>query len=126
MAPHIFTAAMKKIDGNVAITPHCRGSERFAAEHWILSHPAASPCDLCTDPKYVWGYAPIPVNDFPKKLKPAPRYSLTTYIKKSSKCKEDGHLLKQRLDEYQMLYRTAPTDAWWGWDFFLHLPLYNI
>jgi hypothetical protein len=114
MDPHTFAAAMKQIGAEVV--PWCRGSGRYAAEHWIHSHPAARPCDLHTDPAFVWDYSPLPENEFPMELKPAPRYPLAVYVK--NQCGKDGQLLQQRLDEYQKLYQVAPTGAWWGWDFF--------
>ena len=111
MDPHTFSHAMDQIGGG-----SCRGSGRYAVEHWIHSHPGVRPCDLHTDPAYTWNYKPLPEGEFPKELKPAPRYPLATYVK--DMCGKNGQLLQERLDEYQKLYRLAPKDAWWGWDFF--------
>lgn len=114
--PRQFAHAMQQVVGGGENA--CRGTGRYAAEHWIHSHPAARPCDLHTDPAYVWGYWPIPQGDFLKELKPAPRFPLATYTTSWNDCGQDGQLVQQRLDEYQGLFQMAPTDAWWGWDFF--------
>jgi hypothetical protein len=118
LAPRALQVAMNNVTETQS---SCRGTGRYAAEHWVYSHPAARPCDLYTDPAYTWAYKPVPEGDFRKELKPAPRFSLETYDKKGE-CKKDGLLMQQRLEEYQMLYQTAPTDAWWGWDSFGRLP----
>jgi hypothetical protein len=34
----------------------CIGNGRYAAEHWIHSHPNVKPSDLYTSPDYTWGY----------------------------------------------------------------------
>ena len=53
----------------------CVGADRYAAEHWVHSHPSVRPCDLSTS-DYTWNYAGIPTGDFEKKLESAPRFEL--------------------------------------------------
>jgi len=91
---------------------------RYAAEHWIHSHPSVRPCDLHTDPKYVWLYEPLPDGDYVKEFQLAPRYPLKTYVKKEY-CAKDGQSLQQRLDEYKVLYDVSPSKSWWGWKLYV-------
>lgn len=114
MDPILFGNAMKKI---APTGTNCRGVGRFAAEHWVHSHPQVRPCDLHIDKRYVWNYSPLPDGDFIKDLQPAPRYSMAAYI--FNQCGKNGQLLQQRLNEYDALYQEKPPQTWWGWQFFM-------
>ena len=98
----------------------CVGSNRFAFEHWVQSHPDAAPCDLDTNVKYP-GWGPVPSSSFSKELKKAPRFDLSIYVSavwKKSECAGWGQTLQGRLAEYRVLYGTEPSADWWGWKFF--------
>ena len=99
--------------------PWCVGLGRFAAEHWIHSHPSNMPCDLSSD-DYTWDYAGIPKADFEMKLESAPRFEINKYFKpRHSCCIEAIKLVGPRLKEYESLYpnETVP-ESWWGWKFY--------
>jgi hypothetical protein len=125
--PIHFPAHMDKIESrSTALLPNqpkgeesCLGVGRFAAEHWVLSHPDNKPCDLYTDPSYTWSYGNIPDNlsaHF-NQLAKAPRFDLKSYVKKNV-CVGRGTVLQKRLNEYMKLYGRVPDELWWGWDFF--------
>ncbi len=107
-----------------AIFPHlnmmhasCVGGGRFAAEHWVHSHPSVQPCDLSTNEKYTWGYYGIPLGKFKMDLKPAPRYAMNNYEKPG--CWGAGkNTFWPRMIEYKALYNETPSESWWGWDFY--------
>jgi len=97
----------------------CPGRGRFAAEHWIHSHPSVKPCDVSDDPSFVWGYAHVPKPDFKIDLKPAPRFNLTTYFPPDRRvCGKFGLVKEDRLVEYRELYGEEVPDSWWGFDLF--------
>lgn len=126
--PMEFKAAMEKIElpsttkflANQPIGEEsCKGIGRFAAEHWILSHPANRPFDLFVDPSYTWSYDNIPytLNSTSVRLEAAPRFAMETYKKKNT-CVGKGTVAQKRLNEYMMLYGTITDENWWGWSFF--------
>ena len=91
------------------------GIGRFAAEHWIYSHPNGRPCDLYTGTFSV-GYFDIPniLNENEFQLSHAPRFqSLSSYRYLESMKPWTG--LQHRWKEYQVLYNETPTESWWGW-----------
>ena len=95
----------------------CIGRGRYAAEHWIHSHPSIAACDLYKDPGYVWNYKGVPSHDFEKELRAAPRFDLAAY-KIEGQCPHGdiwGLNLDDRLVEYQSLYGEQPSESWWGW-----------
>ncbi len=100
----------------------CNGMGRFAAEHWIHSHPGVRPCDLSTSSDFTWAYENVPEGEFEKRLEAAPRFELTKYRKKFYERKYCGppKPLSKILSEYRDLYDETPTATWWGWD------LYNV
>jgi hypothetical protein len=100
--------------GSIPIHPTCLGAGRFAAEHWILSHPSVQPCDLYTKPEYGWGYKNLEKfrgrEDFALDIGPRfPRKHWRIGCPHSD--------LNHRLNEYTLLYDTVPDDDWWGWEF---------
>ena len=108
---------------NVMGTPNaCLGSGRYAAEHWVHSHPSNQPCDLYTNPTYVWGFEGIPsMEQFESHLQldAAPRFLLDAYEIPHGACFHNGPWIRARIREYQRLYGIdKPDDDWWGWEFF--------
>ena len=106
-------------DGIVLGEQSCDGRGRYAAEHWIHSHPSVVPCDLYTDRKFTWGYHNVPFSKtFRKKLMLAPRFDLRTYIR-WPECAGRGTSLDQRLTEYAGLYDgERPGPNWFGWTYY--------
>ena len=123
--PLLFEAKMSTITTvpRVHSSHHpCYGLERFAAEHWVLSHPLAMPCDLSQD-NYVWAYRNIPTSTWDKDLAMMPRFDPSAYLFSKTGCHYNkstpiGYSLQSRLREYQELYNESPTANWWGWNFF--------
>ena len=76
--PMMFQEKMRQFFGKNG-PDSCVGTGRYAAEHWIHSHPSVMPCDLFNDTSYVWGYRNIPNHDFEIVLKAAPRFDLNPY-----------------------------------------------
>ena len=113
----------------------CVGRGRFAAEHWVHSHPDVQPCDLDNDSTFKWG-APAPwhashmaevaknctaekaVGMKTLSLSAAPRPAFNYSVGAKHRCAFCGKDLAQRLDEYQFLYKQKPPSTWWGWNFF--------
>ena len=95
----------------------CVGTGRYAAEHWVHSHPSVMPCDLATDEGYTWNYDNVPDEDFEIELQPAPRFQLKVY-EKEGVCPGIGISLNDRLKEYNILYSQNVTESWWGWNFY--------
>jgi hypothetical protein len=117
--PNLFEAEMESVQRQLLHVPQsCVGRGRYAAEHWVLSHPSARPCDLCSSSNYVWSYANVPRQDFVRDLVPAPRFELPKYYFPNIPCEWSGTSAKERLYEYLELYNETPTASWWGWRFF--------
>jgi hypothetical protein len=94
---------------------HFIGTGRYAAEHWVHSHPRVHPCDLSTS-DYAWNYDGLPaVDNFT--LEAAPRYG---WDKLSLGL--DRHNPKfgfdHRVAEYKFLYNETPPKSWFGWEFY--------
>ena len=105
----------KKLVTNPTMHESCVGKGRWAAEHWVHSHPSAKPCDLYTNDEFAWGYdglAEYKKGDFDLRL--APRYRVNDW---PLGC--DFSDLQHRLKEYRLLYNMTPSQDWWGWNFWL-------
>ena len=101
------------------------GAGRYAAEHWVYSHPTAAACDLSTS-DFVFSYYGLPQRNHDMKLMRAPRYERDAYVVNS----REPFWLKQfhgkkryfqvdaRLDEYKFLYNETPPQTWFGWSFY--------
>lgn len=123
--PRKFEEKMNMIPIHSKHLQPCIGQGRFAAEHWVHSHPTVSACDLSEDENYVWGYDHIPPADFEMNLKMAPRFPYDYYVregcghKKQNRTKaiEEG---MSRLNEYKLLYGNfvLPEKTWYGWEFY--------
>ncbi|KAG7341596.1 hypothetical protein IV203_023549 [Nitzschia inconspicua] len=117
--PNEFTGRMAHVE-NITQTSHVDfyvGSGRYAAEHWIHSHPSVKPCDLYTDATYQWGYEGLTgtsgANEGDFELKAAPR--LPWSATETGFMGEFGKHLKHRLAEYKFPYGILPDSSWWGW-----------
>lgn len=100
------------------------GTGRFAAEHWVHSHPSIQACDLSTS-GFLWGYNNIPKFRDEFVLEAAPRYDWDVFFQPSVK----GQLWMQfahrwaefkslRIAEYKSLYNETPPHYWFGWKFY--------
>jgi hypothetical protein len=110
LEPYSFRKAMGR-KNNAQI-----GSGRFAAKHWIHSHPTNRPCDLYTRPDYVWDYQNVPtVETFQAnlELQPAPRFNNSEVYDLKKKWygtawdRLGGGQQQFRLDEYRRLYNVS-------------------
>ncbi|GKY93231.1 hypothetical protein MPSEU_000290800 [Mayamaea pseudoterrestris] len=120
--PLLFQARMDDFAGKFKIGGlaryACYGLDRYAAEHWVHSHPTCKPCDLSEDSKFTWGYANIPSANFSKRLSMAPRFNKSVYEHETF-CRMPpftGSLVTDRIAEFQELYNETPLNDWWGWD----------
>jgi len=122
--------------------------ERWAAEHWIHSHPTVEPCDVYTNPQFLFNYEHLPnltsVQEVHTRLFPTttqstrttgrnsttnklidlaagPRYNLTRFSS-TGLCNNSGvGTLQDRLHEYKVIYKYNRQDipqSWWGWKFY--------
>jgi len=103
-------------DGNNTI-----GRGRYAAEHWIGSHPDLRPCDLSVtwDIKY-WQRLNRPAENF--QFGVSPRHPATLRNQRVRTHKEirfrEYFLLAGSLFKWLTLYNTAPPEHSWIWDWF--------
>ena len=125
------------------IQPWCDARGRYSAEHWILSHPNAMPCDLLEDRSFFWGYPRLPFDaNFKLDLKSAPRYALSAYasgrdfnnlrlncqfsaIKYISIESNETEIIDYQMGGYKImdirlrgfksLYDELPSSNWYGW-----------
>lgn len=117
--PKEFTNVMDAVETRLVTKPEthgsCVGKGRWAAEHWVHSHPSIKPCDLYNNSAFAWGYdglAEYQEGDFDFAI--APRYHLDEW---PSGCEFSD--LTHRLKEYRFLYNMTPGEDWWGWNFWL-------
>ena len=141
--PQTFEGKMSSVPDKGIQAASCKGKQRYSAEHWILSHPDAVPCDVDPTRGFLFGHPGdsnnppgkghvLPPRGFSKVLSRAPRFNRTyyrdlaktiqhnkKYIKKAShKCLVDAGLtVQERLQEYAQLFgpEVQPKDSWWGW-----------
>ena len=93
------------------------GTGRFAAEHWVHSHPTIQACDLSTS-AFTWAYRRIPSNGDDFKLEAGPRYDYTMFDIKNWRNKADFANFEHRWTEYKFLYNETPPSSWFGWKFY--------
>ena len=94
------------------------GLGRYAAEHWIHSHPNVVPCDVLPQKyRYAWGYGNIPSAS--EKWEPdihvGPRFARAT---NSSPTSAKWLSLEGRLFEWKQLYNSSPASDSWVWKFY--------
>ena len=125
MHPGKFVRAMRSFlyDKNMA-EKHCFGVDRFAAEHWINSHPHVRPCDVEPSPLYRFGYTDLNTTKNGlytcDDLRIAPRFKSMWDYRVGNECLKGGRgrILQERIDEYKHLYgpdASTPPRSWWGW-----------
>lgn len=119
LEPYQFGNDMNAVEARLVwkrdIHGSCVGNGRFAAEHWIYSHPGGKPSDMYNNPNFSWGYDGLRAyqeGDF--EWKAAPRFRVDYW---PIGC--DYSDLTHRLKEYRLLYNMTPGRDWWGWDFWL-------
>jgi len=111
--------------------PWSVGMGRYAAEHWVHSHPSVKPCDVLPmvgndspATSFKWGYDFLPHNvRWLPELESAPRFPLEEYV-------SPGHVenklqpitkwtrLQGRLFEWSYLYNATPPEDSWVWDYY--------
>ena len=99
----------------------CTGKDRYAFEYWVLTHPAAKPCDVSPDTRYVKSDENIPVQGTPFLLAMAPRVLDVAAYRKPfqwmwfwNKCPSLKSTRARILDTFAAMHPTANTDVWWG------------
>ena len=102
----------KKSEGQEAAI----GTGRFAAEHWVHSHPKVQPCDLSTS-DYAWDYDGFPAVDT-FNLEVAPRYDWNKLSKAVVSRHDPRFGFDHRVAEYKFLYNETPPVSWFGWAFY--------
>jgi hypothetical protein len=119
--PLKFERLMEKVPRvKTSPQPYHVGRRRFAAEHWVHSHPSVKPCDVYKG-QFTSGYRGAKaILDLKRDLQlvEAPRFQLDYY-------RDDEKLdywtgLDARIEEYSELYSNQtttpwPDDTWWGW-----------
>lgn len=119
--PVDFQLKMKQFfdTGGMQENPWEIGTDRFAAEHWVHSHPKVDACDLSSS-SFLVGYGGLPSVEHEMKLVRAPRYDRNTYTfgnYNEAKSKRFFHAY-HRLEEYKFLYNETPPETWFGWSFY--------
>lgn len=100
--------------------------------YWESPSRPEQPCDLYPNSSYTFNYENIPdilvptslsdgVNDQKSvpfgPLAKSPRFDLATFSTIDI-CRGLGEgTLQDRLDEYEIIYKSLPDESWWGWDF---------
>lgn len=94
------------------------GLGRFAAEHWLCSHPSLVPCDAYPGAEFSWGYDHMPGSDgVPEAWTPMTQVFTTRNVPLGHFCKAglfDQNLTKVKLwrsFEWKGLYPTYPATA---------------
>jgi hypothetical protein len=122
LEPSIFHSDMDAVEARLVFRPDvhgsCVGKGRFAAEHWVHSHPSVQPCDLYNNSAFFWGYDGL--TEYKKEdfqLMTAPRYNVDDW---PTGCEYSD--MAHRIKEYRLLYNATPDQDWWGWRFWLGPP----
>jgi len=93
------------------------GTGRYAAEHWVHSHPTIQACDVSTS-DYVWSYKDLPELHDDFKLEAAPRYHLKGKSFRMARSRPQVITFEHRWAEYKVLYNETPPASWFGWKFY--------
>lgn len=101
------------------------GLGRFAAEHWVASHPDSCPCDVYPGTKYRDSRFHLPVkNTWIPELLRAPRESVFGREVSNfgfNKSEHNWFGTEGRIYEYQYLYKKIPDDDSWFWKYYPHV-----
>jgi hypothetical protein len=127
LKPSVFSQRMDELYKPWSSEPdsgkHCVGVGRFAAEHWLHTHPYNRPCDLCPHNTYSWGYAGLPKlplgDDWTGQnwnVLQAPRFDNAIYLQ--GKLCLPMNNFSRVLDQFQRLYQLTPAHDWWGWSWY--------
>lgn len=125
----VYRAPLKECQDPRKLRPSLTARGRFAAEHWINSHPSIRPCDVYPD-VYVWGHDNLPKNtDWKPILAKAPRFTnMKKYETARFEANKYPHLewfhLKSRIYEWNNLYGQIPENNSWIWNFYNQSGLY--
>lgn len=99
------------------------GADRYAAEHWIGSHPGLKPCDTYPG-AYLYGYDLDPGRRGEGKntswtpvLHVGPRYDLQRFCRVHSFRSLAG-VRSWRLQEFMFLYKQVPSNSSWFWTYY--------
>ena len=127
VAPERFPAKMAEFKrehlGPCRLSGPLFGTERFALEHWVHSHPRCSPCDASASAKFQFGYNRLPPKHEELHVAPAPRFAVGQLKKalltgtgvdaRLRRCPEHAKrtALDSHVDEWLHLYREVPTNA---------------
>jgi hypothetical protein len=124
LKPSVFSERMNTIYRPWASEPYsaesCVGVGRYAAEHWLHTHPYNRPCDLYRHYTFTWGYDGLPKlplsDDWTRQnwnVSQAPRFDKAIYMQ-GTRCLP-MYNVRRVLDQFQRLYRLKPAHDWWGW-----------
>ena len=101
------------------------GRGRFAAEHWINSHPDVCPCDVYPG-TFLWAYERLPSNDnWKPDLVYAPRFPMIEdyeeeeYLLSVRKTIQGAWFsLVGRIHEWKTVYGKIPDENSWVWNYY--------
>jgi len=99
------------------------GGNRYAAEHWVHSHPDTQPCDIY-DGKFRWGAipdtdTPVWTGEWTPRLQRGIRFPLLSYSDANTVLDNDGCFVwvQWRCTEWRTLYKKLPADFnLWGFE----------
>lgn len=119
--PCRFQAALDSMVAQAPVEPQPNrnlwdlGLWRFAAEHWVHSHPTVSPCDVYEGP-WVWHLQTSGAGAWEPRLRPAPRFDLHKYKLHLEYDRES--LFLWRCYEWSFLYSQLPPASSFWWRFY--------
>lgn len=94
------------------LRPSWVGTERYAMEHWMFSHPTIQPCDVF-DKKFAYPKPPLP-EDVTAQWGLGPREVRSDFRMKI----HPFFLLPGRLYNFRRLYQAAPPKSSWMYNFY--------
>lgn len=110
--------------------PSLTGHDRFAAEHWLNSHPSVRPCDVYPG-VYLWAYDNLPENNLwepilakAPRFTPMQKYETPEFIAQGFQKAEWFHL-NGRIYEWKSLYGQIPQNDSWIWNYYNQSGLYS-
>jgi hypothetical protein len=130
LQPSVFAHRMESYRPWLSTDPTmgewCIGVDRYAAEHWVHTHPYNVPCDLYIPDSFTWGYEGLPdiaEIDQPEwigrnmHLSTAPRFE-EARLQQKGICLSMYKNIRRVLDQFQGLYQLTPAHDWWGWSWY--------